>query len=542
MICIYNKKTTKGNFNNNGLAVLNECIKCEVTEELNGDYSLYIEYPIFSKKAGYFDKYNIIKIDNGQLFRIYRYKKDDRTKIIMVWAKHIFYDLSYYFIEDLRAENCSIKTAMTKAMISDLLNTYTVDSDIVLANTLYMVKCNVVEAMFKIIERWAVGELKRDNYDIKIMQAIGKDNGVLVKYGKNIEGIDIIYDSTDIVTKLYPIGNNGLTLSEKYISIVNWGSEEYPPFPIVRKVQFDADDEPTLRTLAQEAAETIGLERTTIEVDFLELSKTKEYENYGQLETVNVGDTATLYYSEWKINVKLPVVKIVSDELTGLNTKVTLGQPKKAIQDVNALVKTATDELGNKVAQALSAMMYYSNTNSLAVSTTSIQAIYLGVTAVSNTNLTCLISIYGTASVVNTLTINIQLDNKTIAFVPKQKLQQGDNVIGIPLGIPQVQSGAHYLSINLSVDTGAFTIPAFNCQCMLDGRNLQGGLSSERPHAEVSEFLHYIYINSTDRVHSGENTNITIIEPIKIQKGEMIPRSIYNSNKNITETVNIILN
>ena len=41
MICIYDKKTTKDNFNNNGLAVLDECIVAEVTEELNGEYSLY---------------------------------------------------------------------------------------------------------------------------------------------------------------------------------------------------------------------------------------------------------------------------------------------------------------------------------------------------------------------------------------------------------------------------------------------------------------------------------------------------------------------
>jgi phage minor structural protein len=541
MICIYNKKTTKGNFNNNGLAVLDECIKCEVTEDLNGDYSLYIEYPVYSKKAVYFDKYNIIKIDNGQLFRIYKYEKSDRDKTIKVWALHIFYDLSYYFIEDTRAENCSIKTAMTKAMIGDLPNTYTVDSDIVLSNTLYMVQCNVAEAIFKIIERWNLGELYRDNYDIKILTTIGKDNGVTVRYGKNIQGINIITDTTELVTKLFPVGNNGLKLSEKYISIVNWGGEEYPPFPIVRKVQFGADDEPTLRILAQEAAETIGLERTTIEVDFLELSKTKEYENYAHLEAVNIGDIVALQHSKWDINVKVPVVKIVIDRLTGLNTKVTLGQPKKPIQDVNAIVKTATDELGNKVAQALSAMMYYSNVSSLSIGATSTEAIYLGVTAVSNTNLTCLVSIYGTASVVNTLTINIKLDNKTIAFTPKQKLQQGDNVIGIPLGVPQVQAGAHYLSINLSVDTGTFTIPAFNCQCMLDGRNLQGGLSAERPHAEVSELLHYLYINYTDRVYSGENTNVIIAEPITQQKGEMIPRSIYNLNKNITEAVNIIL-
>jgi len=273
MICIYNKKATKGNFNNNGLAVLNECTKCEVTEELNGDYSLYIEYPVYSKKAGYFDKYNIIKTDDGQLFRIYKYEKDDQSKIIMVWALHIFYDLSYYFIESVSAITCSVKTAMTEALDDNLQSIYTVDSDIVINGSIQFIQQNPAQAMFAIINTWGTGELQRDNYDIKILQAIGQDSGVLVKYGKNIQGIKITYDSTDVVTKLYPVGNNGLTLTEKYISITNWNDDEYPPFPIIKKVEFKADDEPTLRALAQESAETIGLERTTIEVDFRHLQK-----------------------------------------------------------------------------------------------------------------------------------------------------------------------------------------------------------------------------------------------------------------------------
>lgn len=78
-IIIYDKKTTKGNFDNNGLAVLNECIKCEVNEEQNGDYSLEIHYPSISKKAKYFVKYNILKVD-GQLFRIYKVEKEYRNQ------------------------------------------------------------------------------------------------------------------------------------------------------------------------------------------------------------------------------------------------------------------------------------------------------------------------------------------------------------------------------------------------------------------------------------------------------------------------------
>ena len=53
MITIYDKKTGKGNFENNGLCVLDECIMAEITHEQNGEYSLEIEYPVVSHKAQY---------------------------------------------------------------------------------------------------------------------------------------------------------------------------------------------------------------------------------------------------------------------------------------------------------------------------------------------------------------------------------------------------------------------------------------------------------------------------------------------------------
>lgn len=107
MICIYDKKTTKGNFDNNGLGILSEALSCYITEELNGDYSLELEYPASSKKSKYLVEWNIIKAD-GQLFRIYMVEKDsDDKNVIKVWAKHIFYDLSYYFIESMEGKNSS---------------------------------------------------------------------------------------------------------------------------------------------------------------------------------------------------------------------------------------------------------------------------------------------------------------------------------------------------------------------------------------------------------------------------------------------------
>lgn len=498
MICIYDKKTTKGNFDNNGLGVLSEAINCYIIEELNGDYSLELEYPANSKKSKYLEEWNIIKAD-GQLFRIYKVEKSsDGKNLIKIWAKHIFYDLAYYFIENVKAENCSVKTALEKSLVGELVAIYTADSNIVTANSISIVEQNPVEAIFSIIDIWGCGELKRDNFNIKILNSIGKDAGVLIAQGKNIVGLKFNVDTTSVVTKLYPVGKDGIKLTEKYINVPNWNSEKYPPFPIIKKVEFkDAEDEVTLRLMAQESANVIGLSKVSIDVDFIELSKTKEYESYKHLQNVNVGDLVIVRHKDFGIDVKVPVLKIKRDVLTCLNAKVELGQPKNSIlnQLDMGVIKTTIDELGNKVAESLTSMLYYANPIALTVGTTAIEPIYLGVTAVASTNLSMNFSMYCTASAACTLTIQIQLDNKDIPFAPKQKLQQGDNTIGIPLGIPQVSKGAHYVAVFLKVDAGTLTIPIFNLQCMIDGRNLQGGLSAEPPHAECSEKQNLVNIN-----------------------------------------------
>ncbi len=530
MICVYDRRTLKGNFDNNGLAALHECTLLEITEELNGQYALELEYPANSKKVQYLQEFNILKV-NEQLFRIYKVEKVQASdKRIKVYANHIFYDMAYYFIEDVRAENAPVKTAMQKALVNDLSTIYTVDSDIIVANTLYMVEISPVEAFFKMIERWGQGELLRDNYTVKILKQMGNDTGVLIKYGKNIQGLKVTVDTTEVVTKLYPKGAGGVKLKEKYISVPNWDSSSYPPFPIIKKVEInDAGDEVTLRKMATDLANVIGLSTVNIQVDFIELSRTKEYENFKQLENVKVGDIVTVRHSEFIVDVKVKVIKTKKDILTGLNTKVELGQPLKDLtntMDPASLLKTVKDDLGNQVAQALSSMLYYASPQVLTINTSVQQPIYLGVTAIANTNLTVLLSIYGVASQACTLTMKIQLDNTDITFTPKTKLQQGDNTIGIPLGIPQVAAGAHYIGVFLSVDAGTLTIPIWNLQLMIDGRNLQGGLNAEPPHAEVKDSQAFVAMHSMYFNLLSGNTfrNIIIDQPIN-QAGNTNPNN-----------------
>ena len=98
MITLYSKKEI--NFYHNGLMVL-QPIEAIVTEEINGDYSLKITMP-----CGFLEIENeqIVKAPtpkSDQLFRVYNSDVDMLGNPVF-YARHIFYDLLDYFIEDTR--------------------------------------------------------------------------------------------------------------------------------------------------------------------------------------------------------------------------------------------------------------------------------------------------------------------------------------------------------------------------------------------------------------------------------------------------------
>ena len=156
MIVIYEKK--EKNFDKNGLAVLNEAVECKIIEKLNNEYELVISYPLYSKKAQYIQPFNVIKAD-GQLFRIYNTNKDSKAGLVTAYARHIFYDLLNYVIQDRRAENKTCKEALDIILDElELTGVYTSESDIVETATQYLVKKNGVESVFLLVNEWQ-GEL-----------------------------------------------------------------------------------------------------------------------------------------------------------------------------------------------------------------------------------------------------------------------------------------------------------------------------------------------------------------------------------------------
>ena len=94
-------------FNHNGLGFLTDTLKARVTNNLNGDYSLFFEYKINGALSEYLQNENIVKckVADGthQLFII---KSISRTfDSIQINCKHIFYKLLDNFLEDVAPTN-----------------------------------------------------------------------------------------------------------------------------------------------------------------------------------------------------------------------------------------------------------------------------------------------------------------------------------------------------------------------------------------------------------------------------------------------------
>ncbi|EOU1670475.1 phage tail protein [Clostridium perfringens] len=381
-ITIYDSKEIK--FVNNGLAILEDCYRCEVEEVMNGIYNLELEYPTDNNKSKYLVKDNIIKAStpNGeQPFRIYRVLENLDTTI--VYAKHIFFDLVANFLMDCRHKFSTCQQALEDILNSTLYkHNFTCSSNIIERSNAYYIRKNPVEAILteeNSIVNMYNAEILRDKFKIVANDSIGKDNHVIIEYKKNLLGLEKDDDNSEVVTRVIPTG-----LSSKDVSImINEIYVDSPLIndyinPIVKEYHFSDLKEDTekgitidevkrqLKIKAEElfSKDHIDLPKTNYRINFLDLSSTEEYKDFKALEKVKLGDIVTVKHKEMNIDIKRKVVKYRWDCINKEYIEIELGDLKqtlsKDISNINSKVdsmaennKNAT-ELANKAIDRVS--------------------------------------------------------------------------------------------------------------------------------------------------------------------------------------------
>lgn len=223
-------------FTSNGDAVI-QPTKAKIKKEDNGAYYLEFETDITADQ--YIVKDNIIVANTPQGYQAFRIGNIEKTrKKIRGNAYHVFYDSQRYFIEKAQQNNinCNVAIDTVNSATSDL-SPFTVVSNIANTNNIDFTAVSLYEAYNELINIYG-GHLVRDNFSVAINGTIGQDNGVTIQYAKNLKDIQATYNWDNVVTKLYAVGKDGITLDNKYI----YSDIQYS-IPYTKMVQFEQDIE-----------------------------------------------------------------------------------------------------------------------------------------------------------------------------------------------------------------------------------------------------------------------------------------------------------
>lgn len=391
---LYNKSETT--FTHNGVGLLSEAVKATVTEERNGSYELSLQYPITGRFYSEITEGAIIKAkanetSEPQLFRIYKSSKPING-IVTYSAEHISYDLNGIPLLGFSIKNATPQMALTKAIEGAALPCpFTAYSNISTLNSTEILTPCSVRALLggqtgSLLDVWG-GEYEFDNFTVKLYLHRGKDNGVVIEYGKNLKDLKQESNIAECYTHLMPYavytvqdesGNSEekyVYLAEKVIPLTE--AEDighYKAFIMDFSDRFGDNEEITEEKLrakatAYAAAADLGAPKVNITVSFVQLWQTEEYKNIAPLERVKLCDTVTVRFSKLGVAATSKVIKTVYNSLQEKYESVTLGDAKssfantvnkqqEAIQEIKSSVKKgqaeATEQLKKAIANATS--------------------------------------------------------------------------------------------------------------------------------------------------------------------------------------------
>ena len=344
MLKVY--ESTERYFNNNGLKIIHP-LKAEIYIEDNGDYYIDIESTI--EDLEYLQEGNIVRANTRwgeQGFRLTSPKRKNNR--ITVRGYHLWKDSSKYVIINSYVENKDCNDALDHFNNAcDNITPFTTISDINTLNSMRIIRKSLEETIALMIERWG-GHLYRDNWTVGIKQFIGQDRGVVIKYGKNSQTIEADEDWSEVVTKILPVGYDGITLPEVYIE-----SDIQYDVPYTKVVKFDQDiDQEDFKDEdgnvdEQEYHEALINDLRRQAPDYIEENKYFKcnYKVKAEIKgVVDLGDTIKVDHERLNIHITTSVIALKYDCIRDKYTEVEFGNFKSKLKDLFKTIKAETDE------------------------------------------------------------------------------------------------------------------------------------------------------------------------------------------------------
>nr|DAD92906.1 MAG TPA: tail protein [Siphoviridae sp. ctxzZ3] len=341
-------ESSEKQFTTNGIGTLADAISCTVIEERNGSYELEMEYPLGGINYDEIRNNRIILAmpSDGQKTQPFRIFKITRPigGVVKIYAVHLSYDLSGIPVAPFTANDCpsALNGLKSNSMIANPFEVWTdiSGSGKYKQNSPASFRSRLAGTDGSILDSFGKGaELEFDRLTVKVHQNRGRDNGVTIRYGKNLtdlkqqESIENV--RTGVIAYWYKEENNTQDVIVGEIQYLE-NHADYPKENIhVLDCSADFEKKPDKQQLNMRAKQyvksnDIGIPKVSIDVSFIQLWQTEEYKDVVSLERVSLCDTVHVVFEKLGVNAAAKVIKTEFDVLNERYIKITLGEARSS--------------------------------------------------------------------------------------------------------------------------------------------------------------------------------------------------------------------
>lgn len=345
MIKLFGK--TETSFSSNGDKII-KAIKARVKKVDNGEFYLELETDL--SYVSDLEEGRIVVAPTPQGEQYFRVSNVTKTKNkITTKCLHVFFDSKNYLIEDSYVYQLNCNAALDHLnSATEPTSEFTTISDVPTVASYRCVRKSLYEATQTLIERYG-GHLVMDKFSIGIRQTIGEDRGVVVRYAKNLKEITCAENWDNVVTKLMPIGKEGLMLPNKYVT-----SQTQYAIPYTKTVSFSQDNIVQDDYTTDDGQPDVEAYQTALLQD-LE-GKAQAYVNDNCVPQINyttkanipitdIGDTVQVIDDRLGLTLTTNVISYDYDVILGQYREVEFGNFKQTLSGLTTQIATATQAI-----------------------------------------------------------------------------------------------------------------------------------------------------------------------------------------------------
>lgn len=341
------------------------------------------------------------------------------------------------------------------------------------------------------------------NFKVHLLKDNANNLGFLFRYRKNLADITKTTFAPKATT-LIPFGKGGLTIESvnngrRYVEDFSWyeslGYTTSEARRLFNKVHTFSDERfvyaGNLMREAERRLRTLAHPQIAYEVSVSHLDK-----------DIKIGDYGYVVDEELGIKVNVKVVRLIEYEDVNDN-RIELNYLIPGLADTQETTDTSHYE------QTLSTIVVR-NESSFNGDNNFKLLLSMTITNYASTHAQLGLVLVGQASTNALLEMYFDIDGRIHDFRVRQVVQPGYNTIALPMILTQIQEGSHLLNVFLKVSNGNFTVARHDAQMFLQAENLEGGLSTTLPSANVVEEVELIAI------HVSESKLVNVQLPIKV--------------------------